>query len=172
MHNNLWGKPRFRPFDEHTGKAVDDGLEYDWDIAIWEPGSKPLTRTGHTKPFGFVQTLCGRYRRLEDIDHSQYKYKGRSERQAINTPIQGSAADIVKGAMVRIEYSKELNFLGVEMVNQIHDELMMQVPEENAEAAAPIVAECMEHPFAAGKECLDVPIPVDLKIVDAWAHAK
>ena len=58
QHNDFWGGLRYRPFNEATRKFVDDGNDYDWDIDTWEPGSKPLTRTGHTKPFGFVQTLC------------------------------------------------------------------------------------------------------------------
>ena len=58
------------------------------------------------------------------------------------------------------------------MLNQIHDELVMEVPEENVEEASAIVRECMEHPFEEGVEALDVPIPVDLKVCDNWAEGK
>jgi len=92
----------------------------------------------------------------------------------VNTRIQGSAADITKAAMLMIEYDKRLQKLGVAILNQVHDEIVMQVPEENAEEAAPIIAHLMEHPFGDGpeNEALSVPIPVDLKIVDRWADAK
>ena len=89
-----------------------------------------------------------------------------------NSPVQGSASDIIKGAMIRIEFSPTLNALGVEMVNQIHDELVCICPEENAEEASVEIRECMEHPFEPGVNPLVVPTPVDLKIVDSWNQAK
>jgi DNA polymerase I-like protein with 3'-5' exonuclease and polymerase domains len=163
-------KPRSRPRDRE-GNPIADGLNYDWDMDYWIPGqSEPLTRTGHTKKFGFVKTLCGRLRRLEDINHSNYAFKSEAERQSVNSTIQGSAADITKGAMLRIERNSKLNFLKVQLLNQIHDELMLQVPEENAEEALPIIVECMEHPFAEGVEALIVPIPVEAKITDSWSE--
>lgn len=168
-------RPKSRPVDKDN-QPIDDGLQYDWDIgyedaASWRPGqTHPLTRTGHEKKFGYVRTLCGRLRRLEDINHSNYRFKSEAERQAVNTTIQGSAADITKGAMLRIERNKELNLMGAQLLNQIHDELILQVPEENAEAALPIVLECMEHPFAKGQDPLLVPIPADGKVAACWAE--
>jgi len=146
----------------------------DWDFRVRSPGAKPTSESGHSQPFGYVQTLCGRYRRLTDIDHKNYFYRSEAERQAVNTRIQGSAADITKAAMLRIEHHPKLQMLGVLVINQVHDEIVMEVPEENAEAAAPIVQHCMEHPFGDGPEddALRVPIPVDLRIVDNWAQAK
>lgn len=146
----------------------------EWEFYPRTPGAKPTTWSGHSKPFGYVQTLCGRYRRLEDIDHKNYFYRSEAERQAVNTRIQGSAADITKAAMLRIEHHPKLHMMGVLVLNQVHDEIVMEVPEENAEAAAPLIKHCMEHPFGDGPEddALRVPIPVDLKIVDNWAEAK
>lgn len=163
-------KPKSRPRDKENN-PIQDGLEYDWDMDFWIPGqTEPLTRTGHQRKFGYVKTLCGRYRRLEDIEHTNYAFKSEAERQAVNTTIQGSAADITKGAMLRIERNKRLNFLKVQLLNQIHDELVLQVPEENAEEALPIVKECMEHPFAEGVNPLSVPIPAEAKIANSWAE--
>lgn len=164
------GQPRFPP-KRHDDPVTESG-EYDWDVEEWLPASKPLTRTGHSKPFGYVKTLCGRYRRLEDIDHSNYQFKSEAERQAINSTIQGSAADITKGAMLRVEASRRLNRMGVQLLNQIHDELVLQVPKEFADAALPIILECMEHPFRRGEDPLRVPIPADGRIVDNWSEAK
>jgi DNA polymerase I-like protein with 3'-5' exonuclease and polymerase domains len=180
MVQDFWGKPRFRPSDPVTGIPIMDSAKYDWDTTLtsddsdpaWMPGAINLTRTGHTKEFGIVQTLCGRYRRLEDITHTSYLHRGEAERQAVNTTIQGSASDIIKAAMLRIENNRRLKELVVEMVNQVHDELVLTCPEENVEEASKIVKECMEHPFAMGKEALVVPLPVDLKVVDRWNEAK
>jgi DNA polymerase-1 len=129
---------------------------------------------GYPKPFGYVQTLCGRYRRLEDIAHHNYRRRSEAERQSVNTPIQGSASDITKAAMLRIEDSRKLNMLGARLLNQVHDELIMEVPIEAAEEAAPLIQHYMENPFGDDPEdaALSVPIPVDLKIVTCWADAK
>jgi len=164
------GQPRFPP--KKSSDPVTASGEYDWDMEEWLPASKLLTRTGHHKPFGFVKTLCGRYRRLEDINHTNYVFKSEAERQAVNTTIQGSASDITKGAMLRIERDRRLNMMGVEMLNQVHDELILAVPEEYAEQALPIVEECMMHPFRKGEDPLRVPIPTEGKIVDSWAEGK
>jgi len=154
-------------FDQNNQKR-------DWDFQVRSPGAKPTSESGHSKPFGYVQTLCGRYRRLEDINHKNYFYRSEAERQSVNTRIQGSAADITKAAMLRIEFDHRLIMLGVLVLNQVHDEIVMEVPEENAEEAAVIIQHCMEHPFGDGPDddALQVPIPVDLKIVDNWAEAK
>ena len=159
----------------HTMRYDRYNKEREWNFQSFREGwgnIKELSESGHSKRFGYVQTLCGRYRRLEDIDHKNYFYRSEAERQAVNTRIQGSAADITKAAMLRIEHSKELNLLGVEVLNQVHDEIVIEVPEENAEYAAPIIAQHMEHPFGDNEEALSVPIPVDLKIVDRWSDAK
>jgi len=163
---DYWSKSRYRP------KRGAEHEEYDWDLGKWWGQKRPLTRTGHSRPFGFVKTFCGRYRRLEDIDHNNYRFKSEAQRQAVNTTIQGSASDIIKGAMLRIETHPRLNQLEVEMINQVHDELVLECPEENIEEASAIIEECMIHPFKQGMEALSIPLPVDLKVVDRWAHAK
>jgi DNA polymerase-1 len=170
--------PGVKGFMEQTPQMCRHTMYYDrenndrvWDFQErWS--AKKLSESGHSKRFGYVQTICGRYRRLEDIDHKNYFYRSEAERQAVNTRIQGSAADITKAAMLRIEHNDELNMLGVEVLNQVHDEIVMEVPEENAEAALPIIENCMEHPFGDDEEALSIPIPVDAKIVDRWSDAK
>lgn len=159
----------------HTMDFDENNDEREWSFESERDGwgnDKALSRSGHSKRFGYVQTLCGRYRRLEDINHKNYFYRSEAERQSVNTKIQGSAADITKAAMLRIEHSEELNLLGVEILNQVHDEIVMEAPAENCEIAAPIIAQHMEWPFGDGIETLSVPIPVDLKIVDRWSEAK
>jgi DNA polymerase-1 len=148
------------------------GKKVEWDFEYRDGSAKKLSTSGHTKPFGFVQTLSGRLRRLEDIDHSNFFFRSRAERQAVNTTIQGTAADIARAAMFRVEDCPKLSALGAELLNQIHDELVVMVPEETAEMAEKYIVQYMEHPFGDDVECLCVPIPTDLKIVDRWAEAK
>jgi len=157
----------------HSMVYDEDNNERVWDIIDREGrGYKKQSEQGYFRPYGYVTTISGRRRRLEDIDHQNYFYRSEAERQAVNTRIQGSAADIIAAAMLAIEFNYELNMMGVQIVNQVHDEIVMEVPEENAAAAALIVKQIMEHPFGEEEEALSVPIPVDLKIVDCWADAK
>lgn len=145
-------------------------LDWQFDIDPRYPGARMMSPSGHMRPFGFVRTLTGRLRRLEDIGSSGPN-GSEAKRQAVNSTIQGSAADIIKAAMLRIGDNEDLIALGVEMINQIHDELIFEVPIENADKAAPIIRDCMEHPFYP-HEALAVPIPVDIKKVTNWAAAK
>lgn len=157
---------------EYRSHSNGKNEEIDWTLDERIPGAKQTSISGHFKPFGYVQTLSGRYRRLEDIAHKNYFYRSEAERQAINTRIQGTAADIAKQAMLRIDGCPILNKLGVLILNQVHDEIVMEVPEESAEQAKGIVRQYMEHPFGDDVEALCVSIPVDLKIVGCWADAK
>ncbi len=121
---------------------------------------------------GFVRTLSGRRRRFSIL-----KKKGASRgdinralRQAINAPIQGSAADIVKKAMVTIDSDEYLTReLGVQLLLQVHDELIMQCPEETAEEALPAIQSYMENPFM---DPLPVPLEAKPTIVQNWRELK
>ena len=98
-----------------------------------------------------------------------FKQKNHALRAAINTPIQGGAADIVLAAMVKLFYSQELRSLDFQMILQIHDEIILEGPEENSEQALHIVKELMEHPL---DNDLIIKLEVDAKIVDNWYQAK
>ena len=122
------------------------------------------------KKHGYVQTLCGRLRRLSKINSRHGGYRGHAERQAINAPIQGSAADIVKRAMILCEYDDYLRIdLGYELLHQVHDELIFEGPEEHAEEAALTIQYHMQHPFP---EDLPVTLEVEPNIVDNWLEGK
>lgn len=123
------------------------------------------------KDYEFVVTLVGRLRRLPDINNSKFMIRSMAEREAVNSIIQGSASDLTKFAMLAIENDPDLNAMGIKMINQIHDELVIEVREELAEDAAVLVKAHMERPFN-GNQPLIVETPVDLKIVDNWAQAK
>jgi DNA polymerase I-like protein with 3'-5' exonuclease and polymerase domains len=116
-----------------------------------------------------LTTLMGRKRRLPSIMSSDYKTKGKAERQAINSLIQGSAADLIKLAMVRTNEALAVEDTG-RMLLSVHDELVVRCTEEKAEKCAEIVKESMTG--AGIQKWVDVPLAIDLNIVDKWAEAK
>lgn len=122
------------------------------------------------KRHGYVQTLCGRYRRLSKIRSPRQGERGHAERQAINAPIQGSAADIVKRIMIMTENDDYLREdLGCVLLHQVHDELIYECPEGTVEEARRIIQEYGENPFM---EPLPVPLEFGPKIVNNWKEAK
>ncbi|CCI46021.1 unnamed protein product [Albugo candida] len=126
------------------------------------------------RKFGYTRTLMGRYRRLPDAmlksnSFTSRKAQSHAERAAVNTPIQGAAADLVMQAMLRINQNTDLRSMGWEMVCQIHDEIILEGPEVNAEQAKIIVKDLMENPF---ERSLSVDLQVDAKIDRSWYRAK
>ena len=115
---------------------------------------------------GYVETIAGRRRLMPDIDSSNSRIRSGAENAAINTPIQGSAADIIKRAMIDLEERLEASDLRSRMILQVHDELVLDVPESEIEAAQKLVRECMEN--AAD---LLVPLKVDFGWGDNWLEA-
>lgn len=129
---------------------------------------------------GIVETICGRPRRFPDLfelGHIPWRQlsgtnrmlRARAERQSVNSIIQGSAADVAKLAMIICNNDIELRNLGVELLLQVHDELIFEVPEETVEEALPLIVDLMEHPF---QEDLLVPLAVDAGVGYSWASAK
>jgi DNA polymerase I-like protein with 3'-5' exonuclease and polymerase domains len=116
-----------------------------------------------------LRTLMGRKRRVPTLMSSSHKVRGRGERQSINSLIQGSAADLIKIAMVRVDKALREEGCG-KLILSVHDELVVRAKEEDAERCAEVVREAM---VGAGiQEWVDVPLSIDLKIVDKWAEAK
>nr|KYP60882.1 DNA polymerase I [Cajanus cajan] len=118
-----------------------------------------------------VHTLLGRARRFPKIDPAFSYHKGHIERAAINTPVQGSAADVAMCAMLQISNNKKLKKLGWKLLLQVHDEVILEGPTESAEVAKAIVVECMSKPFN-GKNFLKVGLSVDAKCAQNWYAAK
>jgi len=118
-----------------------------------------------------VKTLRGRSRRLDCLKSKNTALQSAAMRQAINAPAQGGAADIVNEAMISIGKDSELKELGYELILQVHDELILEGPEDNAQAALERVRFVMESPFLDGVKLL-VPLPVDVHIVHSWNQAK
>jgi len=118
----------------------------------------------------YVETLFGRRIHIEQIGASNQAMRGFSERQAINAPIQGSAADIIKRAMICLPAELAAQGLAADMLLQVHDELIFEVPEEQAEQSVQLIKSVMEN-AASPVVQLSVPLVVDAGIADSWSEA-
>jgi len=118
------------------------------------------------KEMGYVETLLGRKRFLPDINSQNSIVRGFAERNAINAPIQGTAADIIKIAMVRIQKRLEQENLQAKMTMQVHDELNFTVPKKELEALQKAVIEEMENAIK-----LQVPLIADCGVGANWLEA-
>jgi len=118
------------------------------------------------REMGYVETLFGRKRTLPDINSQNGVVRGFAERNAINAPIQGTAADIIKIAMVRIQNKIEQENLQAKMTMQVHDELNFTVPTSELESVRKIVVEQMEKAIK-----LRVPLIADCGVGDNWLEA-
>jgi DNA polymerase-1 len=114
---------------------------------------------------GFVTTLLGRRRYIPEIDSSNRQKREFAERTAINTPIQGSAADLIK--VVMIDVAKELKGKKSKMILQVHDELVFEVSKDELDFVKEMVKDKMENTIQ-----LDVPIKVDINVGENWLEAK
>jgi len=115
---------------------------------------------------GFVQTILGRRRYLKDINSQNSIVRSAAERNAVNTPIQGSAADIIKIAMINIHNRLQKENFQSKMLLQVHDELVLDVYKPELENIKKIVKHEMENAFK-----LDVPLVVDIGIGENWLKA-
>ncbi|KAL0917416.1 hypothetical protein M5K25_012474 [Dendrobium thyrsiflorum] len=118
-----------------------------------------------------VHTLLGRARRFPSVANVSNAQKGHIERAAINTPVQGSAADVAMCAMLAIDRNTRLKELGWRLILQVHDEVILEGPTESAEIAKAIVVDCMSKPFE-GTNILKVDLVVDAKCAQNWYAAK
>ena len=119
------------------------------------------------KKDGFVKTLLNRIRYIPELASSNFNTRAFGERVALNTPIQGTAADIIKLAMVRIYKRLSEEKLKSKLILQVHDELIIEAPMEEKELAKKILTEEMEKAIA-----LSVPLKVDVSEGKSWYDAK
>jgi DNA polymerase-1 len=119
------------------------------------------------KENGYVQTLMGRRRYLRDINSANFTVRGFAERNAINAPVQGSAADMIKLAMINIyNRMQQLGNLKSKMILQVHDELLFDVFKPEIDLMKQLVKEEMEKAMP-----LQVPVIVESGIGDNWLEA-
>lgn len=119
------------------------------------------------KANGYVETLYGRRRELPGLKSSNFNIRGLAERMAMNTPIQGTAADIIKIAMIRVHKALKDANLKSRMLLQVHDELVLEVVEGEMEQVKSILKESMENAAV-----LNVPLSIDINAGKTWADAK
>ena len=115
---------------------------------------------------GYVTTLHGRRRYVPDLRSTNRQVVSAAERVAINTPIQGTAADLIKIAMVAIDRRLHEHGFGTRMLLQVHDELLFEVPEQELQTVTTLVREVME-----GVAALEVPLEVEIGQGRSWAEA-
>ena len=115
---------------------------------------------------GYVETVLGRRRYLKDINANNAIVRGAAERNAVNAPIQGSAADIIKLAMIAVQKALDSQKLRTKMLLQVHDELVFDVYKPELEQVKELVKSAMENAFT-----LSVPLDVDLGVGENWLEA-
>ncbi|MGE5231943.1 MAG: DNA polymerase, partial [Deltaproteobacteria bacterium] len=116
---------------------------------------------------GYVETLFKRRRYIPEIRDRNYNLRAYAERTAQNSPLQGSAADLIKLAMVRAHRDLRARGLASRMLLQVHDELVFEVPEGEVEVMRALVRTCMETVVT-----LEVPLVVDIGVGPNWLDAK
>ena len=133
------------------------------------PGIKEYmdTSISHAKEKGYVTTLFNRKRNIPELKNTVYTIRQSGERIALNTPIQGTAADIIKLAMVKVYKALKENNLKTKMIIQVHDELIFDVPKEELEQVKKIVTDVMDNVCP-----LNVPLAIDINYGKNWAEAK
>ena len=177
------------PLQRSHAKAVNFGIVYGisafslaQDIGVFQSEAKAymdsyfakyhgvrdyMTRVvEQAKADGYVTTLFGRRRDLPELKSSNFNLRSFGERVALNMPIQGTAADIIKAAMVRVDARMRAEHLQARLLLQVHDELIVECPAEEAETVKAILIEEMEHVVD-----YRVPLLVDAKIGASWAEA-
>ena len=152
-----------------------------WTLSRWYSDRQEVRKwqentIWNAKETGYVTTLLGRRRNLPEIRSTSGGFRAHAERASINTPIQGSAADIVTAAMLAIDSNKRLKQLGFRLLSQIHDEVILEGPASFKDEAMRLVVQCMERPFPSpdGGYCnpLRVDLAVDCKADVTWYDAK
>ena len=121
----------------------------------------------HARENGYTQTLYGRKRYIPELTSSNFNIRQGAERIALNTPIQGTAADLIKLAMIRVYHALEKHYPEASLLLQVHDELIIECPEQIASAVAELISTEMEQVAS-----LSVPLIAEAKWGSSWYDAK
>ena len=116
---------------------------------------------------GYVKTLFNRKRIIDELKNKNYLIRSSGERMAMNTPIQGTAADILKMAMIKLQQKIDEMNLNTKMLVQVHDELVFDVPNNEVEIIIPVIKDTMENIYK-----MNVPLKVDIEYGKNWYEAK
>jgi DNA polymerase-1 len=116
---------------------------------------------------GYTETMFGRRRYIPELKSSNFNVRSGAERMTLNTPIQGTAADLIKLAMIKVDAALRKNFPEAKLLLQVHDELIVECPEGIAAEVAKLVSSEMENVAK-----LNVPLTAEAKIGKSWFEAK
>ena len=178
------------PLQRRHAKAVNFGIVYgisefslseDIGVSRYEardyidsylanyPGVKSYMKqvVEDARELGYTQTMYGRRRYIPELKSSNFNVRSGAERMTLNTPIQGTAADIIKLAMIKVDAALRENFPEAKLVLQVHDELIVECPEAIGPAVAELVSREMEQVAQ-----LKVPLTAEAKIGKSWYEAK
>ena len=158
-----WGLSEQLECSPKEAKAIIDSF-YD---AYPEVGMYFQQIVSDVTKYGYVKTLLGRRRYLREVHDSNYQVREFARRAAMNAPIQGTAADLIKIAMIKVQKALEEKNLKTKLILQIHDELLFKVPEDEKEIVLPLIKDIMEHAMD-----LDVNLEVDGGFGHTWYDAK
>ena len=125
------------------------------------------SQVAYAREHGYVETIFHRRRYIPELRDRNFNIRAFGERVATNAPIQGSAADLIKVAMIRIHDTLRSRGLVGRMLLQVHDELVLEAPPAEVDVVSEIVRNSMEHAAE-----LSVPLVVDLGVGDNWIDAK
>jgi DNA polymerase-1 len=120
------------------------------------------------RDIGYVETLMGRKRWLRDINSANFTVRGFAERNAINSPIQGTAADMIKLAMIKIHKAFRHHKFKSKMLLQVHDELIFDVSKDELDMVKPVIIDCMQTALALP---LKVPVIAEIGSGKNWLEA-
>ena len=157
-----------RGLAQSLGISVEEAKQFIDDYFANYPGVKQFIdeTINSARETGSVSTLMGRIRRLPDIDARDRRVRSFNERTAVNTPIQGTAADIIKVAMIDLDRRLKAEAPTAKLLLQVHDELLVETPQGEVEAVQRIIREAMESAIA-----LAVPLKVDMATGHNWLEA-
>ncbi len=154
---------------EDIGVSRYEAREYIDNYLAGYPGVKKYMKAvvEEARDRGYTETMYGRRRYIPELKSSNFNIRQGAERMALNTPIQGTAADLIKLAMIRVEKALKESYPQARLLLQVHDELIVECPEEISPEVAALVSREMENIAA-----LNVPLNAEAKIGKSWYEAK
>ncbi len=154
---------------EDIGVSRYEAREYIDSYLAGYPGVKKYMKqvVEQARDRGYTQTMYGRRRYIPELKSSNFNIRQGAERMALNTPIQGTAADLIKLAMIHVENALQENYPEAKLLLQVHDELIVECPEQIAPQVAELVSREMEQIAS-----LQVPLNAEAKIGKSWYDAK
>ena len=154
---------------EDLGMSMKEAKQFIDNYLETYPGIKDYMESLKKEAYenGFVKTLFGRVRVIDELKSNNFMVRSQGERMALNTPIQGTSADIIKIAMINVNNELKRRKLNAKMIIQVHDEILIDCPKNELETVKEILKDKMENAYK-----LSVPLKVDINYGNNWYEAK